>query len=431
MLRPVVVVVAALAAAGGLAACHGSPGQPAPTSLSPTTPTTPRPSRGNVDGTLTIGVLLPETGDAAPIGAPMIAAVQLAVQQINAFGGVNGRPVRLVERDESNDPNMAAVALDELINVEGIDALIGPASSKVALALLDRTVEAGVLTCSPANTAIALTDFPHDGLYFRTMPSDALQAIALGQAIAATGRRSTAIIYPDDDYGRSLQVALHAELSRQDVDVTAATPYNRSAISFGSVVDATMSGKPESIAVLGLAGPGGRILAALQDAQVLPSRVPTFVTDGMRRADLFEQVDAGRPRAVQGIEGTSPAAVPTGAKWFTDAFEGFSNGASIAYAAYAYDCTNLVALSALVAGSDDATAMAAQMVPTSRSGTVCRNFVECAPLILEERNVDLDGASGAIELTAGGDTSVGIFDVFEFDGTGRDELTRQVSVAAR
>jgi hypothetical protein len=59
---------------------------------------------------------------------------------------------------------------------------------------------------------------------------------------------------------------------------------------------------------------------------------------------------------------------------------------------------------------------------------VCRNFTECAPLILDERNVDLDGASGPIELSNDGDVTVGVYDVFAFDDAGRDELQRQLVV---
>lgn len=428
MRRAVTVVIVAGLAAGG-AACSSDDQQPAPTTLPPVTTTTPEP-RGNIDGRLTIGVLLPQTGDAAPLGTPMVTAVELAVQQINAAGGVNGQDVRLVERDEGSDPAVAALSLDELVNVDLVDAIVGPASSKVALALLDRAVKARVLTCSPTNTAIALTGYPHDGLYFRTMPSDALQAVAMARAIAATGRRTTSIISPDDDYGRALLPPLRAELARQDITVTAAPTYGPAALSYSDVVADALADRPDSVAVIGLGDPGGRILSELQQAQAQPDALPTFVTDGMRRSNLFEQVEPGRPRSVEGIQGTSPAAMPASASWFVKAFELFSRGASIAYAPYAYDCANLIALSALVAGSDDAVAMGKQMVPTSRSGTVCRNFEECAPLILAERNVDLDGASGPIELTDVGDPTVGVYDVFQFDEAGRDELLRQLVVTA-
>jgi branched-chain amino acid transport system substrate-binding protein len=418
------LLVLALAAS----ACSGHDDTPAPTTTVPDVTTT-MPPRENLDGVLTLGVLLPKTGPAASLGAPMITAVRMAVEEINSSGGVNGHPVRLAEGDEGADATTAAESLNELLNVDQVDAIIGPASSKVALALLDTTVKAKALTCSPTNTAIALTTYPHRGLYFRTMPSDALQGRALGKAIAGTGRRSVSVIYPDDDYGRPFSNALTTELRRQDVEIKAADAYDPSAASFEKVVADALDPEPESVAVIGASDPGGKILAGLRAVDAFPSRLPTFVTDGMRRSDLFEQVVPGQPRSVSGISGTSPAAVPSGAQWFVSNFEQFSGGGTLAYAAYAYDCANLIALSALGVGNDDPLNMATEMVPLSRSGTVCRSFQDCAPLIVEGRGVDLDGASGPIEFTSTGDVSVGTFDQFSFDDTGRDVATRQLVVS--
>jgi len=427
------VLARALLAAVALVAvaCSASDDdRPAPTTVPPTTSTTVT-ARENVDGTLTIGALLPLTGLAAPLGTPMLAAVEMAVEEINAAGGVNGRSVRLVVGDEGADSTTAAVALDRMLDVEQIDALVGPASSRVALALLDRAVSARVLTCSPTNTAIALSSFPSENLYFRTMPSDELQGTALARAIATSGRRSTSILYPDDDYGRGFLGAMRTELDRLEIGVTTATAYDATATDITPAVTAAVDADPESVAVIGLAEPGARLLAGLADAGARPSVVPTFVSDGMRRSSLFELVDPGRPDAVAGIQGTSPSAVPAGATWFTTAFEAHSGSGSLAYAPYAYDCVNLVALSAVAAGTDDALAVATRMVSTSRSGTVCNTFAECLPLLADARNIDLDGASGPIELRPGGDPSVGTYDLFTFDDQGRDALSRQLVVTAR
>ncbi|MGH8978401.1 MAG: ABC transporter substrate-binding protein, partial [Acidimicrobiia bacterium] len=58
------------------------------------------------DGVLTVGSLLPSTGALAFLGPPMIGAVQMAVQEINAAGGVNGQDVVLVEQDDGTDPDV-------------------------------------------------------------------------------------------------------------------------------------------------------------------------------------------------------------------------------------------------------------------------------------------------------------------------------------
>jgi branched-chain amino acid transport system substrate-binding protein len=333
-----------------------------------------------------------------------------------------------VQRDEGPDAATAKEALEQLLDTDQVDAIIGPASSNVALALVDRIVEARVVACSPTNTAIALGKVDDGGLYVRTMPSDSLQSAALARAIAETGRRSAAVLYPDDDYGRDFVDALRLNLRAEDVNVATAVPYDRAATSFRSVVTEALAADPQAVAIIGQAVPGGGILAELQRQKAGPEARPTFVTDGLRRASLFEAVDAGRPASVAGIQGTSPAPVWANAGWFEEAFATFSPGAAVAYAPYAYDCTNLIALAAQSTGSDDAVAFAAELGPSSRGGTVCRNFPQCAVLVAEGRNIDLDGASGLLELQSNGDPGNGIYEVFQFDDSGADVVQRQIPV---
>lgn len=422
--------VVALAAAAVLvvAACSGGDDSTSPTTGLPISTTT-RPDRGNVDGVLTIGLLLPTTGPAASLGAPMIRGAEMAVAEINQGGGVNDRNVRLLTRDEGGDAATARASLEELLEDGRVDAIVGPSSSAIALALGDRLAGARALSCSPSTTAIALTDRSDLGLFFRTMPSDELQGLAMARSIAVTGRRSAGVIYPDDDYGRRFAQALTDGLARLDVQVVAAEPYDPALRDGRPVVTRTLAGEPDVVAVIGQAPAGGQVLAALRSAGAVPPLVPTFVSDGMRRVDLFEQIDPGRPASVEGIQGTAPALLPSSADWFIDAYELFAPGTSASYASYAYDCVNLIALAAHVAGSDDPVEVAGRMADTSRLGTTCRNFVDCTPRLEQGLNIDLDGASGPIELDGSGDPSVGVYDLFSFDDTGRETLVRQVIVS--
>ena len=94
------------------------------------------------------------------------------------------------------------------------------------------------------------------------------------------------------------------------------------------------------------------------------------------------------------------------------------------YAPYAYDCANLIALAAQAAQSDDATKFIDQVVQTSRAGVDCRNFTECAKDLAEGRNIDLNGASGRIELQSNGDAGYGVYDVWVFGDDGKDQTVK-------
>lgn len=419
----------ALAGAVLAGACTGGDDTTTPTSVVEITTTT-RPSRGNVDGVLTLGLWLPTSGPAAALAAPMIRGAELAVQDINNAGGVNGREVRLLERDEGADLATATASLEELLSDGRVDAVIGPVSSPTALALLDRLTSADVLTCSPSTSAIALSDRSTANRYFRTMPSDELQGAAMARAVAATGRRSAGIIFPDDAYGRRYAQSVTDELSRLAVSVVAAEPYDPSGADVPDAVERALGAEPAAVGVIGGADQGGAVLAELRANGAIPILAPTFVSDGMRRADLFEHVDPGRPASVEGVQGTAAAFEPSGANWFRTAYEQFTPGTSASYASYAYDCVNLVALAATSAGSDVPGEIAARMQDVSRLGTSCRNFEDCAPKLEQGLNIDLDGASGPIELTPEGDPTVGVFDLFAFDETGRESILRQLVVTA-
>ena len=195
-------MVAGLAALA--AACTDDDGT-APTSPPSTVTTTTEPQRVD-DGVLRIGVLLPESGEGATIGPPLIDAAEAAVDAINVAGGVLGRPVALEIADEGSNAATARDAIASLVE-QDVDAVVGPASSTIALATLDDLLTAGVLTCSPTATALALDDFPNSDLFFRTAPSDSLQAVAIAELAERTGARSAAVVHVDDPYGRGLAEA--------------------------------------------------------------------------------------------------------------------------------------------------------------------------------------------------------------------------------
>src|SRR4051812_36908034 len=116
------------------------------------------------DGVLTVGTLLPSTGDLAFLGPPEFAGVDLAVKDINAAGGVNGKPVVQSKADSGDGtPKIAPGSVDKLLAAKA-DVIIGAASSSVSLSVIDKIVGAGVVEFSPANTSTAFDTYDDKGL---------------------------------------------------------------------------------------------------------------------------------------------------------------------------------------------------------------------------------------------------------------------------
>src|SRR5215207_9951304 len=80
-------------------------------------------------GPLRIAVLLPFTGDLSDFGQPFLQAAELAVNEINAAGGVNGQPIELVQGDSATSPQQAVEEARRLIELEGVSAIVGTAGS--------------------------------------------------------------------------------------------------------------------------------------------------------------------------------------------------------------------------------------------------------------------------------------------------------------
>jgi branched-chain amino acid transport system substrate-binding protein len=405
--RAVGIVAAGIAAA--LAACTDD-GTTTPTSPPPivTTTTAPLPVE---DGILRIGLLLPESGEGATIGQPLIEAAKLAVQQVNAAGGVLDQPVELVDGfDEGNNATTASEAIAALLERD-VDAVVGPASSTVALATLEELLSAGVLTCSPTATAIALDDFPTSPeLFFRTAPSDSLQAGAIAQYAERTGARTAAVTYLDDAYGRPLATATADALQARGLTLIDPVPFAAND-ELTDEAAAISDSDVDVVVVIGDSEQGTRMLAELGEvAGLFPSGDPPviIVNDAVRRPPSPQLVQALAADVRNRVVGVSPLAFRTEPEEPAGPF-----------ATNALDCVNLIALSAIQAGTDAPPQIAAQMADVSSGGVSCRAFAECVQLLPDSR-IDYDGPGGVLEIGANGDPVRARFDLFEFNDNGED-----------
>ena len=203
-------------------ACSGGGGgQRADDVRAPERRTPARPCGATSTARSAIGVWLPTSGPAAALGSPLAAGVELAVQEINEAGGVNGRMVQVANRDEGGDP---ATAYQALRRAAGAGA--GGRHRRAGVVpggagAIDTLAAAHVVDCSPTATAIDLGGRRDNGYFVRTIGSDALEAVALTKAMIATGRTAFVVLYPDDDYGLAFANEVQRSFRRLRESVTA------------------------------------------------------------------------------------------------------------------------------------------------------------------------------------------------------------------
>ena len=174
------------------------------------------PRNAEPGSVILLGTILPKSGALGTQGQPMENGVDLAVNQINQIGGVLGRKIGVLACDSGTNSAQAVAAARHLIDVGGVDAIIGAGASGPTIDAFSTVAkQAGVLMISPSATSPAISNLSDDGLLWRTAPSDAIQ----GRAIAGyllerglgAGQHHVAIVNRDDAYGNGLALVIQQE----------------------------------------------------------------------------------------------------------------------------------------------------------------------------------------------------------------------------
>ncbi|PWU44618.1 branched-chain amino acid ABC transporter substrate-binding protein [Micromonospora globispora] len=223
---------------------------------------------------LILGGLLPQTGDLAIANPPMAAGAALAVKEVNAAGGVLGKPVVWIDGDDGTNPDVAKATVASHI-AKGVQVFIGAGASGISRAVLPDVVAAGRVLFSPSNTDAGLTTVDDKGLYFRTAPSDILQGRALADVILRDGPHKIAIVARKDSYGEGLQENVRADLERAGIgaDKVKLLTYEPPADADAAPVDFTAGAKeikdfgPDAVLIIGF-GESAHVITALADAGV-------------------------------------------------------------------------------------------------------------------------------------------------------------------
>ncbi len=368
------------------------------------------------DGTLKLGYVLPQTGQLAYLGPPQIQAASYAVSQINGAGGVLGQQVPdLVAGDESDQAAVANQSADRVL-AAGVDALIGAAASGQSLAIIDKVTGAQVVQCSGSNTAPNFTDYDDAGYYFRTAPSDALQGPVLAETVVADGHSNVAIVARADDYGVGLAQATAQALEEAGATVALNQTYDPAAQNFDAVVQQIQAAQPDAAVVIAFEE-GAQILQGMVEAGIGPDAIGVYGADGLRSEELPELVAPNDPAVLAGMKGTAPASAEN--QEFISNLKAFAPELTeVQFAPQVFDCVNIIALAAEVAGTDDPSVFKDEIVGVTKDGTQCSAFAECRQLIADGQDIDYQGASGPLDFIPAGEPGTASIEIYGYNQQG-------------
>ena len=412
----VLKTVAVLGAASlALAACSSDSGDTAASPTAEATMAEETPAEAATDEcaatSLVLGTLLPATGDLAFLGPPEFAGVEMALEEIDAAGGVLGSPITYIEGDSGDTTtDIASQTVDSQL-AQGVNAIIGAASSGVSLTVIDKITSNGVVQFSPANTAPALTTYEDNGLYFRNSPSDVLQGAVIAQSAVDAGITKLAVIARQDPYGEGLAAATVKNFTEAGGTVTSDILYDPAAPSFEAEVAEIKAGGPEAVAVIGFEETVKLVQEMIKQG-VGPKDVNLYLVDGNLSTTAFADFPAG---TMKGVIGT----VPSGSvdlTTFNERLLAFDPALTdFSYVSQSYDATMVIALAAQKAGCASGVDIAAALPDVAgNGGEECTTYADCLVLLDAGTDIDYSGVTGGVDFNEFGDLLEGTISINEY-----------------
>lgn len=246
------------------------------------------------DCDITIGLVMELTGPAGAYGQAGAKSVEMAFKDFNEAGGIGGCNLVTDTRDSQSQGNVAVDQATQLVNIKKVPVIIGGIISSVSIPILTSvTAPAGVVQVSPASSSPTLTALGRDGktngVFFRTITSDALQGTAAAKYAIDQGLKKLAIIHVNNDFGVNMVKEFAAAYTKLGGTITSTTPYNEKQPSYSAEASAAMTGEPEALYLVSYPVDGATIARAWLSGGG-PAKF--LLNDGMNSSDFIEAVGA-------------------------------------------------------------------------------------------------------------------------------------------
>ena len=352
-----------------------------------------------------LGTISPNTGNLAAYGTAIMNGVNLAVEEINAAGGVLGSQIQVINADDQGDPTECMNAFNSLVS-QGVGLIIGSVTSSCTSAITDSANEEEVVLTSPSSTADSITT--EDDYVFRACYADSFQGAIAAAYAKQAGYAKVGVVYcAADTYSKGLYDSFSAACEKYGVEVaavesTASMDVQDYTNQFASLVNASVElvYAPYYYDVIGpylvtqarAAGYTGIIMGA--DGY---DGAPSYVVEG---ADLT---------AFNGVYWTNhydPADESAMVQNFVKAFQDKYGEIPMAMSALAYDCVYMYKTAMEAAGSADPAAVRDAMADNSLT-------YECVTgtFTLDESGTPVKGATIVSFASEGSEVTTTLVDV--------------------
>ena len=336
--------------------------------------------------TYTIGFIGPLTGDNANYGIRCSNAARLAIDEINAAGGIDGKQLALIAENSLGTVDGAIAAYEKLVYSDNVCAIIGPVFTSPALAVAQRCYEDGIVMISPSATHKDVTSV---GDYvYRTVPSDSLQSeVAAHYFYEVLGYRNIACLYAMNDYSQGLATGVEEIFTELGGTVSAMETCMVGDKDFRTQLGVIANTDAEAIYIPNYTVEDAQIL---EQAYQLGMDLPFLSSDGFSDPEIYNLAGDSADGVI--YVGPAQAEASTLLADFQEAYSAAYDGdMPDSFATNAYDATYILAQAIDRAGSADRELINQEVKATN----------------------DFNGANGIINFAANGDmvASQGVYEV--------------------
>jgi ABC-type branched-subunit amino acid transport system substrate-binding protein len=244
-----------------------------------------------------VGAAIALSGSIAVYGEGFKKAIDLAVEEINGAGGINGKKIEIVFEDNKSTPKDCVTAVRKLITVDKVPVLFGPAGSSNFMAAAPVAQESKVVMISAQGAAPALTKA---GEYiFRVFPSDVLQGKGVSDLCISLGYKELPVMYVNNDWGLGLKNVFVENFKKAGGKVTDEIAYEEKKSDYRTELIRATKGNPKAVVNLTYLNEGAVMFKQAYEMGMKTQWIAGSAAKGPKLVEL-----AGK--AVEGIIGTYP-----------------------------------------------------------------------------------------------------------------------------
>lgn len=329
---------------------------------------------------IVIGAIGPLTGGAATYGTSVKNGIQIAVDEINAAGGVNGVKLKLEFLDDEGDSAKAKTAFENLMD-KGMDVLIGCVTSGPSVAINDLVLEEGILQITPSASQKEAAQNPNS---FRLCFTDPLQGTTMAEyAYNTLGYRKAAVVYnQDDSYSTGILETFRARFTELGGTVVVEAPFSNSTEDFSAHVTKIQDAAPDYVLLPFYNDMAAKFLTA---AAAKSMNLPLIGSDGMD--GILNYLQGEDAKLAEGLIYLTPfiASDPDEKiQKFVSTYTERHGDAPDQFAADGYDCVYVVKAALEKAG-------------------VTSNEIDNAALIAAMKEITVDGLTGSVSFDENGE----------------------------